>query len=53
MPCFCGTYRTEQYQRKEELEPEATVIEDGFTINEREVPDAADDIADWLAELGY
>ena len=37
----------------QELEPEATVIEDGFTINERQVPDAAGDIADWLDEIGY
>lgn len=36
-----------------ELEPDATVIEDGFTVNERDVPDAASDIAetgsaDWI-----
>lgn len=37
----------------EELEPEANVIEDGFTINERNVPDAAGEIADWLSEIGY
>lgn len=37
----------------EELEPDADVVEDGFTINEREVPDAAGEIADWLDELGY
>ena len=29
-----------------ELEPDATVIEDGFTVNERDLPDAASDIAD-------
>lgn len=28
-----------------ELEPDADVIEDGFTVNERDVPDAAGDIA--------
>lgn len=37
----------------QELEPDATVIEDGFTVNERDVPDAAGDIADWLDEIGY
>ena len=37
----------------EELEPEADVIENGFTINERNVPDASGEIADWLSELGY
>ena len=36
-----------------ELEPDADVIEDGFTVNERDVPDAAGDIADWLDEIGY
>ena len=36
-----------------ELEPYAEVIEDGFTVNERDVPDAAGDIADWLEEIGY
>lgn len=35
----------------EELEPDATVIEDGFTVNERDVPDAASDIADWVSGL--
>lgn len=36
-----------------ELEPDAEVIEDGFTVNERDVPDAAGDIADWLEGVGY
>ena len=36
-----------------ELEPEAEVVEDGFTINERDVPNAAEEIADWLEGLGY
>lgn len=35
------------------LEPDAEVIEDGFTVNERNVLDAAGDIADWLDGLGY
>ena len=34
------------------LEPNATVIEDGFTVNERDVPDAAGDIASWVDSLG-
>lgn len=37
----------------QELEPGATVITDGFTINERDVPDAAGDVANWLEGLGY
>lgn len=45
---FSGTIETIQG-----LEPDAAVVEDGFTINEREVPDAADDVAEWLSGLGY
>lgn len=45
---FSGTIETIQ-----ELEPDAAVNTDGFTINEREVPDAADDVAEWLSGLGY
>lgn len=37
----------------EELEPDADVIEDGFTINENDVPNAAEDVADWVDSLGY
>lgn len=42
---FSGTIETIQG-----LEPEATVITDGFTVNERDVPNAAGDVADWLEE---
>ena len=35
------------------LEPNATVITDGFTVSERNVADAAKDVADWLDGLGY
>lgn len=45
---FSGTIDTIK-----ELEPEADVIEDGFTVSERDVADAADDVADWLNGLGY
>lgn len=45
---FSGTIETIQG-----FEPDAAVTEDGFTINEREVPDAADDVAEWLSGLGY
>lgn len=45
---FSGTIETIQ-----ELEPGATVITDGFTVNEKDVPDAANDIADWVKTLGY
>lgn len=36
----------------EELEPNATVTE-GFTISERDVPDAAEEVDDWLSEIGF
>lgn len=45
---FSGTIETIQ-----ELEPDATVITDGFTVNERDVPNAKSDIDKWLSGLGY
>lgn len=36
-----------------ELEPDATVIEDGFTVSERDVAKASEDVAEWLDGLGY
>lgn len=45
---FSGTIDTIK-----ELEPGATVIEDGFTVSERDVADAAEDVAEWLNGLGY
>lgn len=45
---FSGTIETIQ-----ELEPEAAVITDGFTVNERDVADAAENVEEWLSELGY
>lgn len=45
---FSGTIATIQ-----ELEPEAKVITDGFTVNERDVADASGDVTDWLRRLGY
>lgn len=35
------------------LEPNAAVITDGFTVSERNVAQAADDVAKWLDEIGY
>ena len=37
----------------QELEPNATVMTDGFTVSERNVADAARDVADWLDGLGF
>lgn len=45
---FSGTISTIQ-----ELEPGATVIEDGFTVSEQSVADAAGDVAAWLNQLEY
>lgn len=45
---FSGTIQT-----IEQLEPDATVITDGFTVNERDVAGAQEDIASWLSGLGY
>lgn len=45
---FSGTINTIK-----ELEPDATIIEEGFTVSERDVADAAEDVAEWLHGLGY
>lgn len=43
---FSGTIETIQ-----ELEPDAEVITDGFTVSERDVAEAAGDVAEWLRGL--
>lgn len=45
---FSNTIRTIQ-----ELEPGATVIEEGFTVNESNVVQAGQDVINWLNSLGY
>lgn len=45
---FSGTIDTIK-----ELEPGAIVIEDGFTVSERDVAEAAEDVAEWLDGIGY
>lgn len=45
---FSGTIDTIK-----ELEPDATVITEGFTVSERDVADVAEDVAEWLNGLGY
>ena len=37
----------------EELEPEADVITDGFSVSRNTVQDAENDIIEWLKKLGY
>lgn len=48
-----GSRFSRTIQTIEELEPEATVIEDGFTVSEQAVTEAAPDVAAWLDGLGY
>lgn len=43
---FSGTIETIQ-----DLEPDAEVITDGFTVSERDVAGAAGDVADWIGGL--
>lgn len=37
----------------EELEPDAIIVTDAFTISEHDVPDAADEVADWLESIEF
>lgn len=48
-----GSRFSDTIETIQELEPNANVITDGFTVNERDVPDAAGDIAEWIDGLGY
>lgn len=45
---FSGTIGTIK-----ELEPNATVIENGLSVHERDIADAKSDVDDWLNGLGY
>ena len=45
---FSGTIEIIQ-----ELEPDAQVLEEGFTVNENDVADAQGDVTEWLEGLGY
>lgn len=48
-----GSRFSSTIQTIQEMEPAAALIEDGFTVNERDVAKAAEDVAVWLDELGY
>ena len=37
----------------QELEPDALVVEEGFTVSERDVAEAQEDVTAWLEGLGY
>lgn len=48
-----GSRFSRTIQTIQELEPDATVIEDGFTVSEQTVADADGDVASWLEGLGF
>ncbi len=48
-----GSRFSNTIQTIEQLEPNATVMEDGFTVSEQNVADAGEDVAAWLDGLGY
>ena len=48
-----GSRFSRTIQTIQELEPDATVVEDGFTVSEQTVAEAAEDVAAWLEDLGY
>lgn len=48
-----GSRFSRTIQTIQELEPNAVVVEDGFTVSEQNVADAAGDVAAWLDTLGY
>lgn len=48
-----GSRFSRTIQTIQELEPDATVVEDGFTVSEQTVAEAAEDVAAWLEGLGY
>lgn len=45
---FSGTIETIK-----RLEPNATVVTDGYTVSENDVSDASEDVQVWLTSLGY
>lgn len=53
---FCvhnGSRFSRTIEAIQEQEPGATVITNGFTVSERDVADAASDVAEWLNSLGF
>lgn len=48
-----GSRFSRTIQTIQELEPDATVVEDGFTVSKQTVAEAAEDVAAWLEDLGY
>lgn len=53
---FCvhnGSRFSRTIETIQEQEPGANVLTDGFTVSERDVTDAASDVAEWLNGLGF
>ena len=48
-----GSRFSRTIQTIDELEPDASVIENGCTVSEQTVADADSDVAAWLEEIGY
>lgn len=53
---FCvhnGSQFTGTIEKIQEIEPNANVITDGFTVSEKNVSNAAHDVAKWIDEIDY
>lgn len=48
-----GSRLSRTVQTIQELEPNATVVTDAFTVHESQVPDAKSDIDTWLTGIGF
>lgn len=48
-----GSRLSRTVQTIQELEPNATVVTDAFTVHESQVPDAKSDIDAWLTDIGF
>lgn len=47
-----GSRLSDTVETIQELEPDATVITEGFTVSQNDAPDAAEDVEEWLKEIG-
>lgn len=48
-----GSRLSRTVQTIQELEPNATVVTDAFTVHESQMPDAKSDIDAWLTDIGF
>lgn len=47
-----GSRFSDTIETIQKLEPNSNIITNGFTANERDIPDSAGDIAEWIDKLG-